>query len=217
MKILNILLLVLIQTPVLHAQPELVITLGTDCSGTFAGFPPLKKSYYENFCQPLLEISRNRTVKLAVIPIGNPSQAAAHRLTLLGPVTKKPTSMSEALLIKKQNQQIQERNLRQMEEFLNSLDFLASEEPHQHTDLNGFFRKTQQFVQEPTIANDAQRVVFIYSDGYHDVDGNTECQYFLADNVTVYVAGWQNEAGCLTQQQVFESPMGFISFIEQNF
>jgi hypothetical protein len=205
------------------ATQPIVVIVGYDRSSSFSHFTPITSEHLQTICKWLT--TRGKGGVIAFGTIGNSKDESLLRcvITPLPDAQNPDLTLSARAAAAMAEDEINKANNKAIEDFLAKampkLDprFLETE-----TDLNNFWSKCENLLQEPQLSNH-EKIVFAYTDGVHDTQSSKSkkrlyCPNFEELGVTLCMSGWANDKAICkgAKTLLFESPEGFVSNLTAN-
>jgi hypothetical protein len=194
---------------------KLLVVVASDMSYSTNTFPRPDTNYVRKLC----DIVSKPGGTLTFFGIGNPTDQSGIRCTLLPiPNIQNDLTMSNQVEQVENIKRLKDANEKEINVFLKKVQasVISDTSRQMQTDLNGCLSKIDVLLAEPQYCHYKQ-FVFIVSDGIQSINKKDRpAQHdFTSKNFNLCLCGWKTklpEAPILTQ---FESPEGFLEFINQ--
>lgn len=197
------------------ASPERLIVIAVDYSFSTNTFPRPDTNYFRGICMSI----RNPGGTVIVYGVGNPTDRSGIRCTLLPvPELDDDFTMSRQVEQTEKIRNIMAENERVIISFLIKIQALIVSDTvkQMQTDLNGCLLKVDILLGEPQYRH-FEKYVFILSDGIQSINNKDVAarHEFKNKNFRLCLCGWKTKLPDVADLTLYESPIGFLEFINQ--
>lgn len=196
-------------------SPERLIVFVADKSFSTNTFPRPDTNYFRGLCMSL----GNPGGTVIVYGVGNPTDRSGIRCTLLPiPEIDNDLTMSRQVEQSERIRTIMAENERAILSFLIKVQALVINDTakQMQTDLNGCLSKVDILLGEPQYRH-FEKYAFVLSDGIQSINNKDVSAHheFKNKNFILCLCGWKTKLPDVPNLTLYESPIGFLEFINQ--